>query len=230
MARIKLSPIISEIKGKIGNIVFQGGRSGIIIRERVVPRNRSTPAQTRSRTILTRVKGAWQTLTTTQRSQWLSLASYFNKPTKFNAQKVISAYELFIQHNTIRIQGNYDILESTTSEIQTVTQTNITFQLRNDGRILFDAGISPIDDIDNIAVYISRPFRGSAAIPKSEARFFISSSNEIETRNIAEEYLEKYNVRPVAGQKILFKIVGFQTNSGWVSKPFFIEQIVANSF
>lgn len=227
MARIKLSPLISSINGKLGNAVFQGGKSGIILREKVVPRNQNTTKQVAARNRLSTVKRAWQHLSTSASDTWKSFASFYQKKTKFNSTKILTAYEVFMQHNTVRFQGDYDILEITTFEISSVdlVSTNLTLPIPN--QLTLDLAMVPEDDIDNVAIYISKPFRQSASIAKSEVRFLLSQANPLELTDITALYLELFKRLPKSGEKVLIKSIGFSTNSGWTSKPHFEEKILA---
>ncbi len=223
MARVKLSPIISSINGKLGNAVFQGGKSGIILREKVKPRNLNTAKQVAARNRLSTIKRAWQNLNTTQRNSWVSFASFYQKKTKFNSTKILTAYELFIQHNTIRLQGDFDILETTTFEVTSTDLFEIDLSLPISTQLTIQVDIIPEDEVDNYAVYISKPFRLSASIAKSEVRYLISGANPQATLDITQLYLDLFARIPEVGDKVLVKTIGFSELSGWNSKPNFQE-------
>lgn len=224
MARIKLSPIISSINGKIGNAVFQGGKSGLILRERVIPRVRNTSKQIQARNRLSTIKTAWQSLNTTQKDSWVAFSAFYKKKTKFNNTKILTPYELFIQHNAIRFQGNYDILETTTFELSSVDEIDMNLALTTPEILRYTVSIIPEDFIDNVAVYMSKPFKQSANIAKSEVRFLMSDANPIDPRDITGIYLDLFKRLPSSGEKVLIKIIGFSSTSGWNSKPFFTEE------
>lgn len=223
MARIKLSPIIASINGKLGNAVFQGGKSGIILREKVKPRNLNTTKQVASRNRLSTVKSSWQNLTSAQRDSWISFASFYQKKTKHNSTKVLTAYELFIQHNTIRIQGDFDILLLTTFFITSVDKTLQSLNLVSPTELRYNLDIVPEGEVDNAVVYISKPFRQSANIAKSEVRFILAQANEIGNLDITSAYLDLFKRLPESGEKVLIKTIGFSETSGWISKPNFEE-------
>ncbi len=223
MARVKLSPIIASINGKIGNAVFQGGKSGIILREKVQPRNRNTTKQVQARNRLSTIKRAWQSLNTTQRDSWISFASFYQKKTKHNSTKILTGYEVFMQHNSVRYQGNYDILETTTFEVYSIDLVDAYLSLPIPSQLNFEVAIVPEDDVNNVAVYISKPFRQSSSIAKSEVRFILSQANPIELTNITSLYLDLFQRLPQSGEKVLLKIVGFSNTSGWTSKQNYQE-------
>lgn len=223
MARIKLSPLVSSINGKLGNAVFQAGKSGIILREKVVVRNRNTTKQVLARNRLSTVKSAWQNLNTTQRNSWISFASFYQKKTKFNSTKILSPYELFIQHNTVRIQGGFDILLETSFVVATVDLYDIGLILVPSVSLHSFVSIIPEADIDNFVYYISKPFKQSASIGKSEVRFIYDDNNPSVNLNITSLYKGLFSRLPNIGEKVLVKIIAFSETSGWNSKPFFQE-------
>lgn len=227
MARIKLSPLISSINGKLGNAVFQGGKSGIILREKVKPRNPRTQSQSLARNRLASVKALWQDLTSAQRDTWISFSTFYKKSTKNNTTKFLSPYELFIQANTIRLQGDLDPLESTTLEIQSVEQINVNVSRDVGDTLKIDVEISPDIVIEWKVVYISKPFKQSAAIAKSEVRFIFIGPNDGARTDITNEYLKLFSTLPNIGDKVLVKVIGIKTDSGWTSKATFIEDIVS---
>lgn len=226
MARIKLSPLISSINGKLGNAVFQGGKSGIILREKVIPRRRDTTKQVIARNRLSSTKALWQNLTTTEKDSWVSFANFFKKSTKNNSTKFLSAYELFMQANTIRLQGSFDPLLETT--FQTEALESVQFSMfRQAGDLLkSDLEISPADVIEYRVLYASKPHRQSASIPKSEVRFLKIAVNDGTIMDITTEYLDVFKTLPSVGDKVLLKGVGFLFNSGWTSKAQFEEVII----
>jgi hypothetical protein len=223
MARIKLSPLITSINGKLGNAVFQGGKSGIILRQKVTPRKTDTSKQVAARNRLATVKSTWQNLNDTQRDSWISFASFYQKKTKFNSTKILTPYEVFMQHNTIRYQGDYDILEQTTFEVTSVDMVDIEIYFDSPIILMLSLAMVPEDFIDNVAVYITKPFRKSAAIAKSELRFLTAELNPIQDLDITSKYLDLFKKLPELGQKVLVKMIGFSETSGWTSKPNFEE-------
>lgn len=227
MARIKLSPIISSINGKLGNAVFQGGKSGIILREKVSPRQRNTLGQVAARNRLSIVKTGWQNLSSIARDSWISFASFYQKKTKFNSTKILTPYEIFIQHNTIRLQGDYDLLETTTFEISSVDSVDIDLFLDTPTVLKLDLSIVPEDFIDNVAIYMSKPFKQSVAIAKSQVRFLDATLNPTGQIDITALYLNLFKRLPESGNKVLIKSVGFSETSGWTSKPNFQELILS---
>lgn len=218
MARIKFSPIISEVRGKLGNVVFQGGKSGIVLREKVNPRNPRTVKQVISRGRLSGVKTSWQILSSDNRNSWLAFAQFFRKKTKNDQTRTISAYELFLQYNTIKTQGDFDILENTTLFTTSVDKFLVEMSLVPNVSLSLDVEVVSPDFTLISFVYLSKPFRASASIAKSEVRYMISQIGNIETVDITALYIATFNKLPETGQKILVKSIALAQASGWSTR------------
>ena len=70
MARILLSAIVTEIRGKIGGTVFQSGQGGFQAKRLAVPRDISNGPQLQRRNAFHATTIGWQGLTSFQRSSW----------------------------------------------------------------------------------------------------------------------------------------------------------------
>ncbi len=226
MARVKFSPIISSIKGKLGNAVFQGGKSGFVLREKVQPRNRNTAKQALSRNRLNQAKSGWQGLNTDQRNTWFAFADFFKKTTRHNSTKILSAYELFMQYNTIRLIHEDFILDTTTFDLFTVDSWELSADL--DGVSILEATAVPTPTLTNsiVFVYMSAPFRQSSSIPNSNMRYITSLNNTILSADVTDLYMAIFKRLPSAGEKVKMKAIAISQNSGWNSKPFIQEDTI----
>lgn len=226
MARIKFSPIVSDIKGKLGNVVFQGSKSGTIIRERVIPKDIRSESQVNARNRLAYIKTTWQNLTEANLNTWKSLAAYYNKTQKNNSTKLLTPYELFMQHNSVRYQGDFDVLETTALFTTSVDQYVVNVRLNLAGQLLAEAEMAPDVGTIYLAVYLSKPYRSSSSIPLSAVRYISTELNPLEYKNISDLYISLFKRLPIVGEKILVKIIPFAFDSGWTGKPYYQEIII----
>lgn len=225
MARIKLSPIITSINGKLGNAVFQGGKSGIVLRTKVVPRNNNTSSQVKARSRLLNVKTIWQQLSTAQRDTWISFTNFFQKKSKFNNTKLLTPYELFMQYNVIRSQGNLSVLEETLFSTFVVVEFVMSFDISNPAILLANIEAVGLELTEYIALYISAPYKQSSNIAKSKVRFVKIDFNDFIGEDITVLYNDLFKRLPDVGDKILIKTIAFGSESGWLTKPTFTEYI-----
>lgn len=225
MARIKFSPIISDVKGKIGNIVFQGGKSGTIIRERVLPRNPKTQLQSIKRGLLNEVKSEWQNLTTDQRNSWLSLSSFMKQKQKNDQTKQLTGYELFVQSNFIRNQASITSVFETSLRTSTVSGYSNEVDVLNPSSFIMSVEAFTSDADMYVSLYMSRPFRQSASIAQSEVRYLGTVFSSFGNIDLTQAYQEMFGVLPVSGQKALIKNIAFLPSDGWIAKQAYQDLI-----
>lgn len=99
MAKIKLSAIVSEMRGKLNGSVFSKNRGGAYVRTKVTPVNPQSLAQGLVRATLTNLSQAWRGLTEAQRLAWISAVSAFTSTDIFGDIKTPSGINLFNKLN-----------------------------------------------------------------------------------------------------------------------------------
>jgi hypothetical protein len=107
VAKSVLASPFGSISGRIGNLVvinYRDGRSAV--RERVVPRNPRTPAQTAARERLALVQAAWSALSPPQIETWDAYARLVNRSLPATV-RATSARNLFIALGTKVLQMDF---------------------------------------------------------------------------------------------------------------------------
>lgn len=99
MAKIKLSAIVSEMRGRLNGSVFSKNRGGAYVRTKVTPVNPQTLAQGNVRAALTNLSQSWKNLTEAQRLAWNSAVSQFTGTDIFGDIKTPSGINLFNKLN-----------------------------------------------------------------------------------------------------------------------------------
>lgn len=99
MAKIKLSAIVSEVRGKLNGSVFSKNRGGAYMRTKVTPVNPQTIAQGNVRALLTTLSQGWRSLTEAQRLAWNSAVSAFTSTDIFGDIKTPSGINLYNKLN-----------------------------------------------------------------------------------------------------------------------------------
>lgn len=89
MATIIYSPLVSDIRNKIGDIVFSKWKGRGYVRRRVVPANPKSALQIEIREAMALTVASWQSLSPTQESYWAAAG----------AERSISPYNAFVKAN-----------------------------------------------------------------------------------------------------------------------------------
>jgi len=82
MAKAELGILLQDLRGKAGNVVFQGSRDGLVVRPRVKGTNPNTPAQQAVRDNFSHAGANWRSFTAQQVQAW---SNYAKNITKHNA-------------------------------------------------------------------------------------------------------------------------------------------------
>jgi hypothetical protein len=89
MARLIFSPLLSDARGKVGDVVFSGWKGTPYVRRRVIPANPNSAAQQAIRAAMTLCVASWQSLTANEQNSWLTYA----------AARSISSFNGFVKAN-----------------------------------------------------------------------------------------------------------------------------------
>ncbi len=99
MALAKYGVIITELKGKIGGQVFQGGNGTPIVRNN--KRTKGNPSRSRqdATNTLQSVTGLWRNLSDPDKATWESLRAAWSFTNRFGDTYIGSAFQVFTSYN-----------------------------------------------------------------------------------------------------------------------------------
>lgn len=101
MAIIKTSALVSEIRGKVGGVVFARNRGGAYVRQFVSPVQAETEARTEARGRLGQISAAWETLTDAQRQGWTDYGQAVGTTNALGDTHPISGISAFVRSNSL---------------------------------------------------------------------------------------------------------------------------------
>ncbi|HRF59657.1 MAG TPA: hypothetical protein PLH94_07050 [Fimbriimonadaceae bacterium] len=87
MAKLRLGPIIRNLRGKWAGTVVQGGRDGLITREDVTPKNPRTDAQVAVRANFAKAASLFSNFNPSQAGQWNLYATTIERMNRVNGRK-----------------------------------------------------------------------------------------------------------------------------------------------
>lgn len=100
MAKYTPSAVVTEVRNKIGGVVFSKARAGLFIRRKVSPLQPRTSYQTAVRANFTTLAQRWSgVLTDTMRQGWISLAAAHPTKDVFSNTVVLTGLQLYISLN-----------------------------------------------------------------------------------------------------------------------------------
>lgn len=107
MARVKVSGIISDIRGKVGGSVYQSSQGGLILKNKSGVISSSSSRSLKHKMGIARIQGNWRAITNEQRMLWEQYSIYLDKKQKHNPSIRVNGHQLFLNYNSIR----YDLQE-----------------------------------------------------------------------------------------------------------------------
>ena len=112
MARVKFSPIVTDIAGSVGGFTFQRNKYGNTMRRKPLPINPATSAQYNIRQNIITIQKAWQDMTDAERLQWSRFPDYSMQSIKNNKSVKLSGHGLYLKWQSLRLLAGLSIKDS----------------------------------------------------------------------------------------------------------------------
>lgn len=111
-AKIKLTAMVAEIRGKLNGTVFSRNSSGAYVRNKVTPVNPNTPFQSNVRADFTTVSQDWRDLTEAERTAWNQGVVAFTHTDVFGDNVPLSGFGLHQSLNLNLLAVNQGVIVS----------------------------------------------------------------------------------------------------------------------
>ncbi len=192
MALIKLGAFVTEISGKIGGTIFSRSKGGTYAKNRVIPLNPQTTAQTLVRQAFGAIAQAWRNLTATQRSAFDAAANGYPYQNRLGESKVLSGsalhQQLNLNLNSINAANINSPLAPSTVEDGTITalscesggDISLTV-LAVGGSTATDWSLEATPSVSNGVSNVSNKFRKIGVIPFASAGLPFDATTLYET-------------------------------------------------
>lgn len=123
MALIKLGGGVADIRGSIGGTVFSKNRYGSYTRNRTIPVNPSSSAQTKIRATLGQVRNAWfSVLTQAQRDAWAVYATNVPVQNRLGETINLTGWNMFARTNTALLYNDETIVAAAPTDFSLAEQ------------------------------------------------------------------------------------------------------------
>lgn len=123
MALIKLGGGVADIRGSIGGTVFSKNRYGSYTRNRTIPVDPGSTAQTKIRATLGQVRDAWfNTLSAAQRAAWATYASNVQVLNRLGESITLTGWNMFARTNTAMLYNDYAIVADAPTDFSLAEQ------------------------------------------------------------------------------------------------------------
>jgi len=216
MAIVKLSGLISEIKGKLGGSCFQSSQGGLVLKNITAKCWKNTEFQSKSNSYLLKCQNEWFNLSQNKRNEWNAYA-LFQKISQFNNKnRICNGQQVFLKFNYYRLAYNMAILTDPVYYTPQFPIENISFYLSYDPTTFFFT-ITSWNSEFFIAMLISAPIPESINNPGSKLKLLpFTTLNQLD-QPITTEYTTIFGKIPVTDDFIFCKFAVINKNCGLIS-------------
>lgn len=195
MGKVLTSPLITNIKQKVGAVVFQGTAGGIAVR---VQKAKSPTKPTAAQAYIARYRDAtalWKNiLTQTERTAWAATAAANPIKDVFNADVFLAGYQFFLHINLPLLATSQPPLTSPPTDFSSTSLTAFTASAGHAAPFFQIDSVSPAlvaTDALNIGV---RPFTSASSqrIPASLPTLLVTAGNPAFPVDLTVAYLKRY--------------------------------------
>ena len=208
MARVKLSPIFTNISGSIGGMTVQRNKFGVSLRQKPLPLKSNSPAQYIVRQYMTIIQAAWQDLTDAQRLQWNRFLDFSGQTINNDKSVKLSGHALYLKYQLFRLLSGYPLL---TTIVYTPMPAvpfiqEMTLEL---GEWLIEFN-SAVDYSDFFFVFkISTPRNENQAFSKRGLRFMKVIPADSSWFAIEDSYITAFGILPAVPHFVHYSIQWF---------------------
>lgn len=230
MARIQFSELVTDIRGSVGNSVFQGNAQGTFLRKRAIPRNPSSSLQQTSRAKFAHLSGRWALLNSDQRQAWINSSLDFPFQNSLGQTKYRTGFQLFIYINSgfLKINGSELVMPP-------APQGNPGMVFNSVAIFAEDISISQIvlniswESLDYGFFLFASPLlsAGTTGATSRTMRYLGAFSDDYTETDFADLYKQIWGLTSNSvGRAVQFKVVPFSHISGQSYMPLVLTAIV----
>jgi len=217
MARVLLSGLVSDIRGKLNGSVFKQSNAGLVIQNKPASSQKAkhdaliigagVSNALRSATTATAVvRNAWKGMDLDGRNVWNALALAQPTPHKNNNALFLTGLQVFLKANVVRVMLGSNIITTPAIGLQLPAQVEVTsIDVSVAMRIGFSRNIA-VDE--TFIIKVSAPIRDTVNTPSSRTRLMrvvvpVGTNNV----DIQTEYVQQFGFTPAVGETVFASVV-----------------------
>lgn len=203
MAVVKLSHIISDVKGSIGGSIFGNTRNQLYIRAKTSQVNRVTPAQGKQRNFITKLTQSWRAKKERSRQQWNVFAT--NQPATNRVGDVIhlTGFNWFVKLNSNLFLAGQALINNPPSVFEVTIITN-SFIVFNNFLQWFFITWQPSSQANIIlSVFMTTGLSSGVQPKKNQFRFIVNTpATGLAFLIVTDKYRNVFGNFPAMGSKV----------------------------
>lgn len=233
MAIIKFSNLVNDIRGSTGGNTFARNRSGAYVRNRTMPLNPQSQAQSAQRAAFGSLTQAWRNLTESQRAAWNSIADEYPYLNKLGETRTYSGEQLYIVLNRNLQAAGEDTIDNPLSPAGVPAPIITDLEVIDDDTINVTGSVSGETTDAVVVVQATAPVSaGKSTVPRSAFRNITTTDvSSLEGGlDVSSEYEAKFgSLTDAAGSKVFFRVYGVNSVTGQASAAERAGEVVAEA-
>ena len=227
-AKIKLTAMVAEIRGKLNGTVFSRNSSGAYVRNKVTPVNPNTSFQSNVRADFTTVAQNWRDLTGAQRDAWNQGVVAFSHTDVFGDNVPLSGFNLHqsLNLNLLAVDQVVIVSPPLPGAVFNFTSASLTAAF---GLGDLDITFAPaIPAGTSVLLKATAPLSAGKNFVKSELRQIdVLTTADVSPHAAEVEYIAKFGAIGAAGSKLFVELRAIDDTSGQGGGRRLISAIVA---
>ena len=228
MAKVNFGVGVSEIRNKIGGIVFARNRGGAYMRTKVTPLNPQTTAQAGARSLLTSLAQAFRSLSQEQITAWNNAVTQWQTTDIFGMLVSPTGLALYVRLNANIINAGGTVIDTPPSPVGAASLGSLSLTAAVTGDV-FDVAYSPATVPADHSMYVEATPMLSPGINNANSKFRfigIAAAAAASPSDLFTAETSKFGSL-VAGQKVLVRAKFINKLTGEVSLSLKASAIVA---
>lgn len=216
MARVKYSPIVSDISGSVGSSTFQKSLYGNTLRNRPRSQKTSTAAQLHARTYMMQCQNAWRNLTPAVRRQWDQFISFSGQSINRDRGILTTGHALFLKWNYARLAAGFSIVSALVYKAAPVWPSFV--QCISEDPLLYLIFSDDTDVLDIWPTLFLSPRRQDSQSFFKQGLRFMPGIVYVETETMAcQQYKTIFGVQPGLGWYLHYQLQFFSKTAPLLS-------------
>lgn len=211
---------VGAMSGSKGGTTASHNRNGAYFRNRSIPVNPNTPAQTAVRNRVSSLSSTWRSLSQGQRDQWSAVAATLPRVDSLGQTYTQTGLQLFVGYNsTLLLLGDPTVTDpvpvDSSPNIIEATPTVTASDTPGSRLLVVDFGGTVGTSAERVLVYATAPISaGINFVKNSDFRFIADTPANVTSFSLLTTYQAVYGplVASLAGQKVFVKCVPYSVN------------------
>lgn len=215
MAGIKYSSLVTEIKGKLGNTVFQRMGKSFGVRSQSSSNYTNSIWAQQWRNSFNLCVNQWNILSSADKQLWVNMAPSWPATNRFGVSITLSGFQLFMQINTLLLYTEYDLILIPSSFITLPQPTCLVSPYMISAQHFVWNISAPADNDIQFFLYVSLQYPSYSSNKNPKTMFFaISFGSNVGGQETFTVFNNRFKSAMIPGLSLFCEVWAIHTTNG----------------